>query len=591
MAGREKLEGQIFGDFTVVEYIGGKKYKVICNNCGETRELLATNIKKSVGVTCSKKKIIVDLEGYTIGEWEVLKYIGNKRYLCRCSCGVEKEVLKVNLLNGTSKSCGHKHNSYGDLTGQQFGEWEVVEKSGYLWKCRCSCGKISCISASDLATGKSKSCGHGYNEFYDISGKTFGLWEVIKYDGNQYYTCRCGCSNHTISHIRKADLLSGASTSCGCNKVNKIKETLLDRHNEIAPNRVSNPRNTEQILAVSSKENMDKFIADLGYKPTASQLATELGIQLHRTLTLLHQFDLIDKISLSNGVSTLELELLDFIKSITDSDIIHGDRKILQGKELDIYIPNLKLAIEFNGTYWHCSGLKGRNYHQYKTIECTKRGIRLIHIFEYEWLNETTKAKLLGYLKDIISNDTNIIYARKTVVKPISFVEAKLFCIENHLQDEASGEIYLGEYLGSELLAVMIIGKPRFNSNYKYELIRVCFKSGVKIVGGLEKLWKYAISNYDIHNMITYCDISKFTGNGYTKLGFKVDNTNCITQPNYVWVMPTNNQVIKRYQTTKDKLIKLGYKDLGNTEEEIMNNLGYLKIYDCGNLRMIWERG
>ena len=151
MSAREKLEGHVFGDFTAVEYIGGKKYKLVCNCCGEVRELYGGNIKKNIGVTCTKKKKpVVNLEGQYIGEWYVDEYVGNKKYRCICSCGNIVDVLKVNLLNGTSTSCGHSKNSYGNLLHQTFGEWTVIGKSGYKWECRCSCGKIGYCMASDL---------------------------------------------------------------------------------------------------------------------------------------------------------------------------------------------------------------------------------------------------------------------------------------------------------------------------------------------------------------------------------------------------------------------------------------------------------
>lgn len=588
MSKREKLEGRIYGDFTVQRYLGNKKYSLTCNICGEVRELFGTNIKRQVGVTCSTKQVNIDLTGTTIGEWEVLRYVGNKRYLCRCSCGTEREVLKANLLNGTSQSCGHSKQTYGNLTGRHFGEWSVLNKgTRNTWKCRCSCGKVREISAHDLVTGKSKSCGHGYNEFQDISKRQFESWEVLEYVGNGYYLCRCNCENHTLAHIRKADLLSGATTSCGCKKASRAKETMLKRYGEVAPNKTSQPRTQEQIAAIETRENLLEFIRQLGYRPTAKQLSDKLGLTLSRTLVIVHKHNLIESINILNGESSYETELLELIQSITTSPVIHGDRSVLGGKELDLYIPDKRVAIEFNGTYWHSSSLKAKNYHQDKTIECAKRGIRLIHIFEHEWLNPQAKEKITNLLQDVLGTESRIIYARKTSVKRITYNEAKDFLHAYHLQGEASGEEYIGEYTDSELVAVLVVGKPRFNLTYQYELIRVCFKPGVKIVGGLEKMWKYMVEVTDARSVITYSNISKFTGNSYSRLGFKVDT---ITQPNYVWVLPSENKVLKRYQTTKDKLTKAGYDELGETEDEIMESLGYLKVYDSGNLKMIWER-
>lgn len=64
-------------------------------------------------------------------------------------------------------------------------------------------------------------------------------------------------------------------------------------------------------------------------------------------------------------------------------------RKIISPKELDIYIPDLKLAIEYNGTYWHAEERQNNIYiHREKSISCHNLNIRLIHIFEFEDIDE-----------------------------------------------------------------------------------------------------------------------------------------------------------------------------------------------------------
>lgn len=82
-----------------------------------------------------------------------------------------------------------------------------------------------------------------------------------------------------------------------------------------------------------------------------------------------------------------ESYILDHIQY--DGIIQPNNRKIINPKELDIYIPNLKLAIEFNGTYWHAEERQNNIYvHREKSILCHNLGIRLVHIFEFEDLDE-----------------------------------------------------------------------------------------------------------------------------------------------------------------------------------------------------------
>lgn len=135
------------------------------------------------------------------------------------------------------------------------------------------------------------------------------------------------------------------------------------------------------------------------------------------------------------------------------------------------------------------------------------------------------------------------------------------------------------------MYGVITLGKPRFNSNYEFELIRMAFRNGVNIVGGAEKLWKHFIEDNKPMSVISYCNISKFSGAVYGRLGFKFDG---VTTPNYVWVHPSKNEVLSRYKTTKSKLVSLKLGTNEDTEDSIMESMCYLKIYDCGNAKYIW---
>lgn len=587
MGEREKLEGHIFGDFTAIEYIGGKKYKMVCNCCGEVKELYGTNIKKNIGVTCkNKKKEVVNLEGQYIGEWYVDEYVGNKRYRCICSCGKIVDVLKVNLLNGSSTSCGHSKNRYGSLLNKKFGEWTVIGKDGYKWKCQCSCGKIGYHSSTDLIKGKTKSCGHNYFiDSNDIIGRKFGHWSVLSYNGNKMYKCICDCDNNTIRNVNRYDLINGKSTSCGCAKALESKRRMYERYGDIAPNRALNPRTNDQMLVVQDKDALVKFIENLGYKPTSLELANELGLKLHRTLTIVHNFGLDDIVDIGSKDSYTEGQLYEYICSIYSGAVERKNRQILNGKELDIYIPEKHLAIEFNGDYWHSTVFKDGKYHQEKTIACAKQGVRLIHIFEHEYIHNEEKIK--SFLKNIILNDKQVLYARNTEVKEIKYNIAKEFCEIYHLQGWSNSQIYVGCYYDNELVSVMTFSKPRFDNDNEYEIIRYCVKEGISIVDGANKLFEYFIDKYRPNSVITYSDISKFTGNIYTKLGFKVIK---LTSPNYVWVSDDLKDILTRYQTQKHKLLENGICNDTRTEDEIMNSLGFLKVYDSGNIKLEWRK-
>lgn len=518
---REILEGRQFGDLIVTEYLGEKRYDTECLKCGKHKEMYGNNIKKMVGVTCHLEKEVLDLTGKEIGEWKVLEYIGDKTYRCLCSCGKTKEVLKANLVNGSSTSCGHWHEDYGDLTGKQFGEWKVIEKSGYTWKCECSCGNIGYNMARDLVNGKTKSCGHGYNLFEDISGRTFGMLKVLSYDGSQYYTCECQCENKTIKHIKKADLLNGSVTSCGCNKVAKRTETLLIRYGEMAPNKVNNPRSKEAIEAVKSKENMSEFIDRLGYAPTGIQLSELLGIGLSRTLVLIHTYELEDKIQFLNGSSNAELELYKFIKDTYSGEVIHNDREVLEGKELDIYIPEKKIAIEFNGDYWHSACYKEKDYHLNKTLACEKEGIQLIHIFEHEWVE--SKDKIKTFIKSLLTNNEESNQSSSIEAVEVKFNESYNFCVSNSIYEIEDSEFSIACVENNKATCVTNISRV---SDSTMLINNICFKDIMFNRQAILKTLEYMHNKFqNIKECIIYIDISKETKDRYEELGFKVKNT------------------------------------------------------------------
>ena len=103
-----------------------------------------------------------DLTGQQFGEWTVLEYKGKCRWLCRCSCGVEKIKRSYDITHGYSKSCGHGTIAFKDLTGQQFGDLKAVEylKDKNRWLCQCSCGEMREVRSYDLTRGLRRSCGH-----------------------------------------------------------------------------------------------------------------------------------------------------------------------------------------------------------------------------------------------------------------------------------------------------------------------------------------------------------------------------------------------------------------------------------------------
>lgn len=272
------------------------------------------------------------------------------------------------------------------------------------------------------------------------------------------------------------------------------------------------------------------------------------------------------------------------------------NRTVIPPKELDIYIPDKKLAIEFDGLLFHSNGLSNstldkfvpENYHLKKTEECQEKGVQLYHIFENEWDNPQQKAIWKSMILNKLGKSTRI-YARNTECVTIRGAEARLFCMDNHLQGGCPSSVELALKYNGDIVAVMTFSKPRYNKNYDWELLRYCCKCGITVVGGASKLLSH-FRRLHHGSIISYANLRWSEGKLYEKLGFTLINQ---SPPNYFYyktrdgVYPgwrvVNLESRIKYQKHKLPSI-LEHFDPKLTEKENMYMNGYRTIYDCGSL-------
>lgn len=584
-------EGERFGYLTVVKYIGNATHLCVCdcgNTCNVKTKLLRNNGKKSCG--CKSNNTKIDMEGMTIGEWKVLGESETPGYWrCRCSCGVIKDVNGHELRRGNTKSCGH-NRVIGDLTNKVFGEWTVLCRANTdrYWTCKCSCGEIKDVQDYSLVHHKSTSCGHQlikYNQYK--AGDTFGELTIIRQIKNQLFEFQCSCGNTQIYNINSVVKKVNGTKSCGC-KSNQLRiNTIIKTKGDFKTS--GDARELWQIEILSDRDKFIKYLECADSKSSREEIADKLGVTRTGLYEAAQRFNvnLNEYIDARNRKeSPEETEVYNYIKSIYNGKIICNSRKVINPQEVDIYIPDKKLAIEFNGDYWHSEQFKDKYYHQNKTIECAKRGVRLIHIFEHEWSDINIQNKLKKLLSQILCSDNLVLYGRKTTIKEVDKHTASDFCNKYHLQGYSNCDIAIGCYHGENIIGIMTFGKPRFNRAYNYEIVRLCWKDGIAVIGGTQKMFNYFINKYKPSSIITYADISKFTGNIYTKLGFKWLE---ITKPNYKWINLKSGDIISRYQAQKSKLIKLNIAVDGDTEVTAMQKIGYYRVYDSGNLKLEWS--
>ena len=284
----------------------------------------------------------------------------------------------------------------------------------------------------------------------------------------------------------------------------------------------------------------------------------------------------------SASSSFYEKELSQFIKSIYNNDIICNSRKVISPYELDIYIPNKKLAIEYDGLYWHSTESDiNKNYHLMKTEKCEKQGIQLIHVFENEWLSKQDIVK--SRLKNLLGIYDKTVFARKCEVKEVDSKTSKAFQDENHIQGAVNAKVNVGLYYDNELISLMTFGKTRFSKKYEWEMLRFCNKLGYHIPGAAGKLLKHFEKTYNPKSLVSYADRRWSTGKLYKALGFTLDH---ISAPNYWYWKSLKLESRIKYQKHKLKNVLANYNP-NISEIENMHNNGYRVIYDCGNLVFI----
>ena len=427
----------------------------------------------------------VNLSGNKYGRLTVVSICDYKKngkivYKCKCDCGKEIDVVGARLKNGNTKSCGCLSKEVAsecnrvDLTGQRFGRLVAMYECGrnknnkILWKCQCDCGNTTTSIVSSLKSGKKKSCGCLGREttsainFIDLVGRKFGRLTVeylcnYKLNGSSVWHCKCDCGKE--KDIRANHLLSGRKLSCGCYAKDINSKRLKG-------------------IRITTNDYPKWFIDDLAYEcdreraRNGTMVSTEYvdflcpihgiyGARVtdHIKITTLERKYGCPQCSNSLGIvgSKPENEIKDFIHRLLP-DVNIKKAKILEIgnrlKEIDIYIPSLRVGIEYCGSAFHASSNgafnnKSKYYHRDKFIQAKKQGIHLITVFDKYY--EENKWEIFEVIKKIIYKDTkffipdlDVVYTNNNYdigdwLKEYGYIEVG--------QEEPSSFIYNNKYL------------------------------------------------------------------------------------------------------------------------------------------------
>ena len=262
-----------------------------------------------------------------------------------------------------------------------------------------------------------------------------------------------------------------------------------------------------------------------------------------------------------------------FMDMLYANDIEYEVEFSLSRKSFDF-----RILVEINPTITHNSIMSifpdssptNVTYHIDKTKLAEENGYRCIHVWDWDDWNA-----IVSLIKP-----KETVYARKCTVAKVDKQTADKFTAQHHISSKCNGqkENY-GLYYQGELIQVMTFGKPRYNRKYDWELLRLCSKSSLKVIGGASKLFAAYLAEHKQESVISYCDLSKFTGDVYKKIGMVLAYT---TMPAKIW-SKGNKKITDNLlrQRGYDQLFSTNYGK-GTSNEQLMLDNGWLPVYDCG---------
>jgi len=262
------------------------------------------------------------------------------------------------------------------------------------------------------------------------------------------------------------------------------------------------------------------------------------------------------------------------MKKVTTNDrtVISGPKRMA---ELDIFIADKHLAIEYNGLYWHCEAHKSSTYHNNKTQQCSEHNVHLLHVFEDEWRDKRQIVKSM--ITHRLGLTRERFFARKCDVVELTLKERREFFNANHIDGDTNSTLALGlKTKQGELVAALSLRRPFHNKHRDcLEVARSCSRIDCTVTGGVGKLVAHAgtkAKKRGINKLMTYVDTRLGgTGNAYVAAGFTKSST---TAPRFWWT--DFHGRFNRFKYRADKKNKL-------TEADVAAAANVVRIWGCAN--------
>lgn len=313
-------------------------------------------------------------------------------------------------------------------------------------KCRCTCGNIAVVEAKNILSWRRISCGcyrHSeerskkYKQWCKDNpdklakaGRKISEWYKNNPDKvaerSAKFSQWCKDNPDKVSDIGKA-VSKWYSENRDAVKIKSENNSKLFMNDEFVKSRSESYKRTRdrnRLLSVNFEELIRVIHADYlddlvnGKLNSGSIIKTKCPICGEFDEHLLNNVFILKSGKLKRYsaplcsscvnkqvTSSYEQEIADYISTFYKGECIRNNRSILNGKELDLYYPEKKIAIEFNGNYWHDENHKPRDYHYNKFKDCLNSCITLVSIFENEW--KLKKIHIKNYLKDLFNGKNN----------------------------------------------------------------------------------------------------------------------------------------------------------------------------------------
>ena len=277
--------------------------------------------------------------------------------------------------------------------------------------------------------------------------------------------------------------------------------------------------------------------------------------------------------------SSGESELVSFVRNIYSGEIITSDRKKIYPKELDIFLPELNLAIEYNGVYYHSDLFKESSYHKDKLDLCRAVGITLIQIWEDDWkLRRTVVENMLRHKlgQSLFSR----VPARKTYVCAIDPKQSNEFLDKNHIQKSSTGSVRLAlrESRTDTIVAVMVFKRT------KDTLTLERYATSCIVAGGQSKLLKYIDKNISYTKMVTFADLCISDGTLYEDSGW-IHDGEIAPDYRYLYRGERKHKFGFRLQRFREDPTLIYKEGLSEYDLAILN--GIPRVFDAGKIRYV----